>query len=159
MRVWTACRVKFDTQQTKVGKDMTLIEAAKAFFANSRPAFWTLTAFLAPTAFLPVLRVLSRAFPTKTDLALEDALATVYEVSDALIKVRAASCSVHLSEEASPGLAAATRRWICTKVTTDAAWPIVMQCKQEGTHYLQSTTVLVICHHKSHDHRLCKPSA
>ncbi|KAL3134381.1 hypothetical protein ABBQ38_006635 [Trebouxia sp. C0009 RCD-2024] len=78
--------VKFDTQEKEDGKDVTLVQAAKAFFANSRPSFWKLTAFLSPKVFMPVLKILSHAFPTNTDLAMEEALATVYEASDALIK-------------------------------------------------------------------------
>lgn len=40
-----------------------------------------------PTAFLPVLKLLSRAFPSQTDTDFEGALATLYDASDALIKV------------------------------------------------------------------------
>lgn len=92
----TACRVKFDTQETEHGKDITLVQAAKAFFANSRLSFWNLTAFLLPKVCMPLLKILSHAFPTKTDLAMEEALATVYEASDALIKVHAYCSSISL---------------------------------------------------------------
>lgn len=50
-------------------------------------SLWTLLALIMPTAFLPALKMLSRAFPSKTDTDFENALATLYDASDALIKV------------------------------------------------------------------------
>ena len=82
-----SCRVKFDTQNAAAGDDIPLVKAAKAFFENSKPSFWNLLAFIAPRAFLPPLRVLSHAFPSKAQIDKEEAVATVYGASDSLIEV------------------------------------------------------------------------
>ena len=81
------CRVKFDTQSAAAGEDITLVRAAKAFFENSKPSFWNLFAFIAPRPFLPVLRVLAKAFPTQANIGREFAVANMYGASDCLIQV------------------------------------------------------------------------
>ena len=81
------CRVKFDTQNSASGDDIALVKAAKSWWANSRPSFWNLVAMLVPKTFLPLLKTLAAAFPSKVDILMENSLATMYEASDALIKV------------------------------------------------------------------------
>lgn len=81
------CRVKFDTQNAAAGDDIPLVTATKVFWANSKPTFWKLCAFVAPPVVMPLLRVLACAFPSQVSADLEDALATLYDASDCLIKV------------------------------------------------------------------------
>lgn len=81
------CRVKFDTQNAVAGDDIPLVKAAKAFWANAKPTFWHLCAFVAPPVAMPLLRVLVRGFPSQVLVDLEEAHATLYDASDCLIKV------------------------------------------------------------------------
>ncbi|DBA69441.1 TPA: hypothetical protein ACH3X2_012787 [Trebouxia sp. C0005] len=78
--------VKFDTQNAAAGDDIPLVTATKVFWANSKPTFWKLCAFVAPPVVMPLLRVLACAFPSQVSADLEDALATLYDASDCLIK-------------------------------------------------------------------------
>ncbi|DBB12325.1 TPA: hypothetical protein ACH3X3_006414 [Trebouxia sp. C0006] len=78
--------VKFDTQNAAAGDDIPLVKATKAFWANGRPTFWTLCSFVAPPVVMPLIRVLARAFPSQQLVDFEDALATLYDASDCLIK-------------------------------------------------------------------------
>ena len=79
--------MKFDTQNAVAGDDIPLVKAAKAFWANAKPTFWHLCAFVAPPVAMPLLRVLVRGFPSQVLVDLEEAHATLYDASDCLIKV------------------------------------------------------------------------
>ncbi len=81
------CRVKFDTQNAAAGDDIPLVKASKAWWANTKPTFWNLCAFVAPPLVIPLLRVLAGAFPSQVSADLEEATATLYDASDCLIKV------------------------------------------------------------------------
>ncbi len=60
------CRVKFDTQNAAAGDDIPLVKATTAIFANFKPTFWNLCAFVAPPVLMPLLRLLARAFPSQS---------------------------------------------------------------------------------------------
>ena len=63
------------------------MKAAKTVFVNGQPNVWELAVQAVPGFLVPLVRLLSRTFPSKAGLAAEAAFATVYGTSDTLIEV------------------------------------------------------------------------
>ena len=87
-----------DCQREASKGDTPLVLAARTFFDNVQPSKWALLAMLAPAPILPFIRVLSRCFPAKSDVAVTGASNYIYDVCVHLMQVRliAAACKMPL---------------------------------------------------------------
>ena len=96
------CRVNLDCQREASKDDTPLVVAARTFFDNVQPSKWALLAMLAPAPILPFVRILSRCFPAKSDVAVTGASNYIHDVCVHLMQVRlmAAACNMPLALQA-----------------------------------------------------------
>ena len=81
------CSVDFKSQ-TSTDEETELVKAAKTVFVNGQPNVWELAVQAVPSFLVPLVRQLSRSFPSQAGLQAEAAFATIYGTSDTLIEVR-----------------------------------------------------------------------
>ena len=83
---WNVHRVDFKTQSSGA-EEIPLVKAAKTVFVNGAPNVWELAVQAVPSFLVPLVRLLSRTFPSQAGLEAEEAFATIYGTSDTLIEV------------------------------------------------------------------------